>query len=169
MKTTNKTLIFSILATFAATRLFGAPDDHGSHDDHDHEEHGHHDEHDHEGHDHERYDSATLPEFLHMMEESVDALASASESGKSDELHEAIETLADAGKALAGKSIDLDENQILRVKSAVSSMEKIAHRLEEALESGKASDAKKYAVQLRKLFASIQARYPEHSHEDHDH
>ena len=164
------------IAFYAGAQSFAEPKD-ADHDGHDHSKHGDekHDAHDdHEDHDHSEYENATLPQLLELMEKNVEELSSMASGQSTGDADEIIEMLIDAGKALPSKSGTLDEKQLLRVKSTVGSMQKIAMKLETALHQSNKAEAGKLAEQLGKLFALIESQYPESAHQgheedDHDH
>ncbi|EDY84377.1 hypothetical protein VDG1235_4008 [Verrucomicrobiia bacterium DG1235] len=165
-------LALSLMVFYSGAQSFAEPKD-TDHDGHDHPKKGHedHDDHEHESHDdhdHSKYEKATLPQLLEIMEESVGELTSIASGKVSHDAEASIETLIDAAKALPSKSNGLEEKQILRVKSAIGSMQTIAMKLETALHQNNTAEAEKIAGQLGKLFELIKSQYPEAAHQDHD-
>ncbi len=169
---TRTVLAISLMAFYAGAQSFAEPQD-AEHDGHDHskhaqENHDNHDDHDHENHDHSKYEKATLPQLLEIMEDSLEELTSIASGKVSHDAEASIETLIDAAQALSSKSNALEEKQILRVKSAIGSMQTIAMKLERALHQNSLSEAEKYAGQIGKLFALIESQYPEGSRQEHE-
>jgi len=162
-------LAISLMAFYAGAQSFAEDVDHDGHDHskHAHEDHDNHDHENHDNHDHLKYEKATLPQLLEIMEESVEELTSIASGKVSHDAEASIETLIDAAQALPSKSNALEEKQILRVKSAIGSMQTIAMKLETALHQNNASEAEKYAGQIEKLFALIESQYSEAAHKDH--
>ncbi len=166
-------LAISLMVFYSGAQSFAEPKN-TDHDGHDHSKHAqedqdNHDDHEnHDNHDHSKYENATLPQLLEIMEESVEELTSIASGKASHDAEASIETLIDAAQALPSKSNALEEKQILRVKSAIGSMQTIAMKLETALHQNSLSEAEKYAGQIGKLFALVEAQYPEAAHQEHE-
>lgn len=183
----KKSVGILILAIYAGSQSFAAPkesthDDHSEHEGHDHgkKDHDEHEHGEHDGHDHSMFEELSLPELLHLVEQTVEQIEARANGTKDDHLTEALETLIDATKHLPEKSGMLGEKKLLRVKSTAGSMEKVAHKLEAAISQEDTASIAKSAEQLHKLFGILKQQYPasisegdhkknDHGHKGHDH